>query len=321
MRAVAVLLLAPALLLTACGGDADAPSDQVAAESANAALPTVSGEFGERPEIDAPDTDPAAKLVAKTLSEGSGAEVQKGDLLVANYTGQTWREDKVFDSSFERGQPVAFPIGVGSVIPGWDETLVGVPAGSRLLLVIPPDKGYGQAGQPDAGIEGDDTLVFVVDVLDSYAGSAAAQGEQVGYDPGGRLPAVAGGAGEQPMLAIPDREPPSELVAKTLVQGTGPEVGAGQLLVAQYVGVTWRDGKQFDSSWDRGQPAAFPIGAGQVIPGWDQTLVGVKAGSRVLLVIPPDKGYGEQGQPDAGIKGTDTLVFVVDVLGAYGAGV
>jgi len=318
VRAVAVLLLAPALLLTACGGDSDAPPDQVAGESANAALPTVSGVFGERPEIDAPDNDPTAKLVAKTLSEGSGAEVQKGDLLVANYTGQTWREDKVFDSSFERGQPVAFPIGVGSVIPGWDETLVGVPAGSRVLLVIPPDKGYGEAGQPDAGIEGDDTLVFVVDVLDSYGGAAAAQGERLDYDPAGRLPAVAGGAGEQPTLSIPDREPPSELVAKTLVQGTGPEVAAGQLLVAQYVGVTWRDGKQFDSSWERGQPAAFPIGAGQVIPGWDETLVGVPAGSRVLLVIPPDKGYGKAGQPDAGIKGTDTLVFVVDVLGAHG---
>ena len=79
-------------------------------------------------------------------------------------------------------------------------------------------------------------------------------------------------------------------------------------------GIIWPGGKQFDSSWDKGAPASFGIGVGQVIAGWDEGLVGRPVGSQVLLVIPPDKGYGAQGQGQ--IKGTDTLVFVVDILDA-----
>jgi peptidylprolyl isomerase len=74
--------------------------------------------------------------------------------------------------------------------------------------------------------------------------------------------------------------------------------------------------KPFDESYSKGQPTSFPIGVGQVVPGWDKTLVGTKVGSRVLLAIPPKDGYGESGNPQAGIKGTDTLYFVVDVLAA-----
>jgi peptidylprolyl isomerase len=112
-------------------------------------------------------------------------------------------------------------------------------------------------------------------------------------------------------------DPPTELVATPVVVGAGPPVEAGQTLAVQYVGVTWDDGAEFDSSWERGESVEFPIGVGRVIPGWDKGLVGVTAGSRILLVIPPADGYGEAGQPSAGITGTDTLVFVVDVLGSY----
>ena len=79
----------------------------------------------------------------------------------------------------------------------------------------------------------------------------------------------------------------------------------------------YRTGKQFDSSWDRGAPADFAIGTGKVIPGWDAGLVGQTVGSQVLLVVPPDQGYGASGNSQAGISGTDTLVFVVDILDAY----
>ena len=95
-----------------------------------------------------------------------------------------------------------------------------------------------------------------------------------------------------------------------------PVVTAGQTISVHYTGVVYDGGKQFDSSWDRGQPADFVIGKGQVIAGWDEGLVGQTVGSQVLLVVPPDKGYGADGQPAAGIKGTDTMVFVVDILGA-----
>ena len=92
----------------------------------------------------------------------------------------------------------------------------------------------------------------------------------------------------------------------------------GQTVVTQYVGEIWRTSKVFDSSWSRGEPFGFTIGAtpSQVITGWDKGLIGQTVGSRVMLVVPPGDGYGKTGSSQAGIKGTDTLVFVVDILGA-----
>ncbi|WP_309227142.1 FKBP-type peptidyl-prolyl cis-trans isomerase [Micromonospora thermarum] len=104
-----------------------------------------------------------------------------------------------------------------------------------------------------------------------------------------------------------------KLVVTPLIKGTGPEVKTGQTITTNYVGVFYADGKEFDSSWKRGEPASFPIGVGQVIPGWDQGLVGVTVGSRVQLDIPTELAYG--ANPPAGAP-TGPLRFVVDVLAA-----
>jgi peptidylprolyl isomerase len=191
--------------------------------------------------------------------------------------------------------------------------------GSRVLAVIPPKDGFGTKGNPQAGIKGTDTLVFVVDMIQDFAANASATGTQVSSG-GGPLPKVAAAPGHEPVITIPRTKPPAKLVAKTLIQGTGPAVAKGDTVVVQYVGVNWRTGKAFDASWTRGQPFGFTIGASpsQVIAGWDQGLIGQKVGSRVLLVIPPAEGYGSAGSPQAGIKGTDTLVFAVDILGTFG---
>ncbi|TMR01917.1 FKBP-type peptidyl-prolyl cis-trans isomerase, partial [Actinomadura soli] len=92
---------------------------------------------------------------------------------------------------------------------------------------------------------------------------------------------------------------------------------AGRLLALQYAGYFWRDGKEFNSSWSAGHPYGLMIGTGQVIQGWDQGLVGQRVGSRVLLVVPPSLGYGPKGLAQFGIRGSDTLVFVVDLLGVH----
>ena len=112
-------------------------------------------------------------------------------------------------------------------------------------------------------------------------------------------------------------EPPA-LVTTTLVKGTGPKVVKGEYVIAQYVGYIWRTKKVFGSSWSTGSPFGFVIGASpeQVIPGWDKGLVGQTVGSRVMLSIPPAQGYGSAGASQAGIKGNDTLVFVVDIIDA-----
>jgi peptidylprolyl isomerase len=105
---------------------------------------------------------------------------------------------------------------------------------------------------------------------------------------------------------------------KTLIKGSGPKIAKGQEVITQYVAVNWRTKKVFDSSWSRDAPFGFEIDANpaQIIPGWDKGLLGVPVGSRVMLIIPPADGYGKSGDSQAGIKGTDTLVFVVDVIGA-----
>lgn len=133
---------------------------------------------------------------------------------------------------------------------------------------------------------------------------------------------VTGGFGVKPVVTIAASKPaPGQLSEQVLTTGTGAAVAKGDTLVANYSGETWapKDGKPhvFDSSFDRGTPAAFVIGTGAVIPGWDKTLVGQRLGSRVLLAIPPADGYGSQGQSQAGITGTDTLLFVVDLIAAY----
>jgi peptidylprolyl isomerase len=128
------------------------------------------------------------------------------------------------------------------------------------------------------------------------------------------LPTVSGSFGAKPALTFPSTPAPAELEVSVLEQGDGPLVESGDSIVVHYLGQTW-GGHVFDNSYDRRDTISFPIGVGAVIAGWDGGLVGRSVGSRVLLSIPPHEGYGPRGVPQAGIRGTDTLVFVVDIVG------
>jgi peptidylprolyl isomerase len=124
---------------------------------------------------------------------------------------------------------------------------------------------------------------------------------------------VTGKLGEVPKLEVPKGgTPPSGLVIEDIEKGKGAEAAAGQTVSVQYYGALYKDGTKFDASWDRGgEPFEFSLGAGMVIPGWDKGLVGMKAGGRRVLVIPPDMAYGESGSGPIGPN--ETLVFVVDM--------
>ena len=117
----------------------------------------------------------------------------------------------------------------------------------------------------------------------------------------------------KPKVKVPSGKPPKKLVIKDLIPGTGQAAKAGDPITVNYIGVDFANGKPFDNSYDRGQPFPFQLGGGQVIPGWDRGLVGMKVGGRRELVIPPSLAYGPQGQPPV-IKPNETLVFVVDLL-------
>jgi peptidylprolyl isomerase len=117
----------------------------------------------------------------------------------------------------------------------------------------------------------------------------------------------------KPSVSIPDTAPPESLQIDDDVVGEGVEAVAGTTVTVHYVGVSWSTGQQFDASWDRMEPFRFGLGAGQVIAGWDQGVVGMRVGGRRTLTIPPDLGYGSRGA--GGVIGPDeTLVFVVDLL-------
>jgi FKBP-type peptidyl-prolyl cis-trans isomerase len=312
---IAIPLLA-CVVLAGCGGSskstASSSSSAASSPGANTAV-TATGAFDKTPKVTIPKTKPGSSLAVKTLIQGSGSALTKSDALAANFVLYFWQGSS---SSLKASTYSSSPTVIGgTMLPGLESALIGKKVGSRILAVIPPAQGYGTSGNSQLGITGSTTLVFVIDVLKSYSDTAGATGAQLSSG-GGSLPTVSAKSGTAPTLTFPSSTPPSALVTKTLVKGSGPKVAKGDYVIAQYVGYIWRTKKVFGSSWSSGAPFGFIIGASpeQVIPGWDKALVGQTAGSRVMLSIPPAEGYGKSGASQAGIKGNDTLVFVVDII-------
>ena len=309
-----IVLIAPLLLaglaLTACSSSASS------SPPATAAKVTVSGTFGKTPQVKIPDQKADGRLDVETVIHGHGPALTSTDALVGNYSVYIWSgtTHKLAGSTYT-SVPALF---AGRLLPGLQSALKNQTIGSRVVAVIPPKYGYGSQGNPQGGVKPTDTLVFVIDLIKAYPSNAAVSGKTVSIG-GQGLPKVS--SGSPPTVKVPSSKPPTKLVSKTLIQGSGPTVTKGQYLIVQYTGVNWRTGKVFDASWSHGAPFGFVIGATppQVIPGWN-ALIGKKVGSRVMLSIPPADGYGKQGSSQAGIKGTDTLVFVVDILGSYSPG-
>jgi FKBP-type peptidyl-prolyl cis-trans isomerase len=319
MRRFLAIIALPLLVCLAMAGcssskPASAPSTPATA-NANAAV-KVAGTFGTTPVVTIPKAKAANKLVYKTLIQGTGATVTKTDFMATNFVLYFWNGTS---STLKLNTFTSNPAMIsGDMMPGLQTALIGQKIGSRILAVIPPAEGYGTSGNPQIGATGSTTLVFVIDLIKSYADTASATGTQES-DGGGSLPTVSAHPGSAPTLNIPSAKPPAQLVTKTLIKGTGPKLVKGQYVVTQYTGYIWRTKKVFDSSWQAGSPFGFVVGASpeQVISGWDDGLVGQTVGSRVMLVIPPKDAYGSAGQSQAGITGTDTLVFVVDIIDAF----
>ncbi len=315
--ALGAIPLLACVVLAGCGSSksssssSSSPSSSVGASSAV----TATGSFGEAPTVSIPKAKPGSKLEVKTLIQGSGSTLTKTDAMAANFVLYFWSGSS---SSLKANTFTSNPTVIGgTMLPGLETALVGKKVGSRVLAVIPPADGYGTSGNSELGITGSTTLVFVIDLLKSYSDTASASGTQVSNG-GGDLPTVSAKAGSAPTLTFSSTNPPSGLVVKTLIKGNGPKVVKGDYVIAQYTGYIWRTKAIFGSSWSSGSPFGFLIGASpeQVIPGWDKGLEGQTVGSRVMLSIPPAEGYGSAGNSDAGIKGTDSLVFVVDIVDA-----
>ena len=118
---------------------------------------------------------------------------------------------------------------------------------------------------------------------------------------------------EKPEIEFPYGDPPTALDVRDINEGDGPEAKRGQTVRVHYVGVAFSTGEEFDASWNRGEPLEFRLGAGRVIPGWDQGLTGMKVGGRRQLIIPPDLAYGDSGAGGV-IKPGETLIFICDLV-------
>ena len=319
MRRAYALAFIPLLAAVAVAGCGSSSSSKPAASTSSDTYKsvTVTGEFDTTPKVTIPKETGTGTLLTKTLIKGTGAKLTATDGMIGQYVAYDWsgKTSKLLGSSYSQGAPSLF---VGSLLPGLEKAVVGQPIGSRVLAVIPPADAFGSTGNSSEGIGAKDTLVFVID-MDSTFATGSVPGTQTS-NAGGSLPTVTAPAANStagPTIKIPAKTTaPTTLQVKTLIKGKGAAVKKGQDIAVQYTGVIWRTGKVFDSSWSRQTPLTTVIGEGQVIPGWDTGLVGQTVGSRVMLVIPAKDGYGTTGASQAGINGTDTLVFVVDILAA-----
>jgi peptidylprolyl isomerase len=278
---------------------------------------TVVGAAGQEPTLQFSAPFSSKSSAHRQITAGTGDKLAKGAKATFVYAVFDGRTGAKLESSFGK-TPVGVVLDKKQTLPGLVAALVGTTIGSRELVAIAPNEGLANnlaSNHSGADVKKTDTLLFVVDVNGVRKPLKRATGTAV--PPAAGLPRVKLASNGKPTITVAKGTAPTTLVVQPLVKGTGPVVKSGQTITVEYTGVIWDTGKKFDSSWDRGAPADFPIGVGGVIAGWDEGLVGQTVGSQVLLVVPPDKGYGPNGQPSGGIKGTDTLVFVVDILDAF----
>lgn len=290
---VAAVLLISSLLLAGCSG-------------ASSGAPQVEGEFAESASMTFPEAQAPAELGVEVIEEGDGKEVGADDFVLAHYVGQVWQGD-VFDSSFDRGAPALFSL--NGVIQGWKEGLTGVQEGSRVVISIPPELGYGPEGNEAAGIQGTDTLTFTVDVLGAWAPDAA--GDPEAEPTGNEAPVeVQGALGEPASIVIPEGapEPTEGIETIVLAESDGPPVPAvedGTMVVLQYAAAPWGGG-QSESTWEMNGPIDVTLG-GTVFDG----LAGLPVGSRAVVLVP---GVSD---PSSG-QDVPAMAAVVDILGTAG---
>ncbi|WP_432564181.1 FKBP-type peptidyl-prolyl cis-trans isomerase [Kineococcus sp. SYSU DK003] len=316
--------LAVSLLLGACASEGDTPSasEQSASASASAnaiepavtddALPViVEGEVNPTVKPTVTFTPPLSvtETSRKVVAAGTGQEIESTDEVQFAYTLYAGSTGVELDSSYG-GTDARFEL--ANITMGLARGFVGAHVGDRLVVAIAPEDGFGDQVSTfnQEGVDATTTIVMVADVVRVIGDRA--EGTEV--TPPANLPAVTYDENGVPTgFTVSDPTPPADTVVQPLIQGSGPALTPGMNVQMQYVGATLADGQVFQSSWET-QPFETQIGVGGLITGWDEGLIGQTVGSRVLLVIPSAKAYGDAptgGQP------AGALVFVVDILDGY----
>jgi peptidylprolyl isomerase len=309
-RLAASLVAALVLTGTAACGDDNEKKD----EADNITGVTVTGDFGKEPTVKTSKFDVAELTSAETIV-GDGDEIDDTSV-VDTRVGIFDSDGKLVQGNYDADAPQEIDL-ANAQLPAYVKEIVGAHDGSRVVVAGPVTEIAGPEGAPDAGLEADESMLLVIDILGIRPPlPSGPSGEEV--DPPADAPQVKGDGDKVTGLDFSSapKKQPTELEVIPLVEGEGPAVEEGASVTVNYFGAVWGKGDDpFDSSFERGSPATFTLAEGQLIDGWVQGLVGVKEGSRVMLVIPADLGYGDAGQPPD-IPGGATLVFVIDVLSA-----
>jgi peptidylprolyl isomerase len=308
VRRLLAILISGLLLITGCSQTPaePEPTSQSAGETAKFdSLKLTNNGEKKAPSVEFDKPLEVSEPTIKVITEGSGERVKANQIADISILALNGEDGSTLEDTFE-GEPE--PIELNEELKTGSAAIynafVGAKIGSDLAIAIPgqPAQEGGQA-QPTQLL-----VVRVISAKDAPKVLEKPEGETV--TPPAGLPSVKVNDQDVPEISVEGVAAPTALVAQDLIKGNGPVVKETDTLTVNYVGVTLQGGTKFDSSYDRGEPASFPLNG--VIKGWTQGLTGKTVGSRVLLVIPKDLAYGEAGQGEA--KGD--LVFVVDILGA-----
>lgn len=315
-RGLAAVTIAAALVLSGCGssGDKNEPTTPDSSASQSTSAEDAAIMSAVKVTADTPNEAPAevkftspleiGDASARILTEGTGRVVEDGELMKVNFVQFSGLTGEQTFSTYEEGGPQTIMQGDTKLFPALTEAFAGQKIGTRLAFATPAVEGTEQT-------QAIEPVLFIMEISD--AAPAIASGEEVPQDPAN--PQLTIDADGKPQIELPDGfKATDKLQIIPLIKGEGAVVSDTAYVTAHYTGWKASNGEQFDSSWDRGEPFAFSVQGG-VIQGWMDGVKGQTIGSRVLLVIPKDLGYG--GSAGHELENED-LVFVVDILGADG---
>lgn len=271
---------------------------------------TVTAGAGAEPTVTFASPLTAHATQRTVVTQGSGDAVRTGGAVAIAYVAYNAATGTKLNSG-GYGAAAGLIVTVAenqSVIPGILKGIACSNVGSRVAVVVPPADAFGKTGNSSLGVGATDNIVFVIDVKSKVPTRASGTNQT----PKDGFPTVALADDGTPTVTVSKTSPPTSLQVEVLKKGDGAKVADGATVTVQYTGVIWASGAVFDQSWGKGGPTSFDLS--KVVPGFAQGLSGQTVGSQVVIVIPPDLGYGSSGNSTAGISGTDTVVFVADIL-------
>lgn len=304
------LALVPLLLaasLTACGddeGDSGVSGDEERLDAVE-----ITGDVGKQPKVEWKGVMEAGDIEAETVVEGDGEELADGDQVVTHiWIGNGFTKTKAYSTYDDGGQPQTLEVG-DDLAPIFEDALEGRTIGSRVAVTASADEAFGEVGNPQLNIANKDTVLVLVDLVEEFV---PPKPKDVGAD---EMPDVVLGESGDPVrlqfTGLPKPKADDDLKRYVVRKGKGEPLTEDSTVKADYLGMVYGGGKPFDESFTK-KPLERPLSS--LVPGWVHGLTGVRVGSRVLLSIPPELGYGDQAQP--GIPAGSTLYFVLDILSA-----